>query len=265
MIGLCLGLFFLLGASVGSFLNVVADRLPSGKSIISPPSHCPACQHKLPTKDIIPIFSYLWLKGRCHHCGIPIPIRLFWVELGTAILFAFLYWHYGTSWELAIATFYCCLFIALLVTDLEHNVLPNKIVYPGIAIAVAAIILGSVFGFQPSWNNESGFSLWIIDAAIGGSIGFGLLLIVALISRGGMGGGDIKLAGLIGLVTGFPLVFIALFLAVVSGGLVAGALLLTKVKGRKDAIPFGPFLSLTAMATLFWGQGLLNWYLHLAA
>ena len=108
---------------------------------------------------------------------------------------------------------------------------------------------------------DSGFGLWIVDAAIGGGIGFGLLLIVALISRGGMGGGGVKLAGLIGLVTGFPLVFVAMFLGVVSGGLVAGVLLVTKVKKRKETIPFGPFLALAAVATLFWGNSLLGWYL----
>ena len=190
-------------------------------------------------------------------------MRLFWVELGMGILFAFLCWHYGLGWELAIVTFYCCLFIILLVIDLEHGILPNKIIYPGMVIALVVAILGSMFGFEPSGVTDSGFELWIVDAAIGGSIGFGLLLIVALIFRGGMGGGDIKLAGLIGLVTGFPLVFVAMFLAVVGGGLVGGVLLLLKLKGRKETIPFGPFLALAAIATLFWGNGLLDWYLGL--
>jgi leader peptidase (prepilin peptidase)/N-methyltransferase len=186
-------------------------------------------------------------------------MRLFWVELGTAILFAFLYWHYGLSWELALVTFYCCLFIVLLLIDLEHSILPNKIVYPGMIIALVIAALGSIFGFEPSYTADTGFRLWVVDAVIGGGIGFGLLLIPALFYRGGMGLGDIKLAALIGLVTGFPLVFLAMFLAIVSGGLIAAILLLSKLKSRKDAIPFGPFLSLAAMATLFWGSNLLNW------
>ncbi len=181
------------------------------------------------------------------------------VELGTGILFAFLYWHYGLGGELVIATFYCCLFVVLLITDLEHTILPNKIVYPGIGAALIVATLGSIFGFEPSVVTNSGFELWIVDAAIGGCIGFGFLLIVALISRGGMGWGDVKLAGLVGLVTGYPLVFIAMFLAIVSGGLVAAVLLLFKLKSRKDIIPFGPFLCLAAMATLFWGNDLLSW------
>lgn len=188
-------------------------------------------------------------------------MRLFWVELGTGVLFAFSYWHYGLGWELAMVVFYCCLFIALLIVDLEHGILPNKIVYPGIVVALVLAALGSLCGFEPRVVSDSGFGLWVVDAAIGGGIGFGLLLIVALISRGGMGGGDVKLAGLIGLVTGFPLVFVAMFLGVVGGGLVAGVLLLTKVKKRKETIPFGPFLALAAVATLFWGNSLLGWYL----
>jgi leader peptidase (prepilin peptidase)/N-methyltransferase len=254
-----LALFFLLGAAVGSFINVVADRLPAGKSIISPPSHCSECQYKIPARYNIPIFSYLWLRGHCRNCGATIPRRLFWVELGTAILFAFLYWHYGLGWELALVALYCCLFIILLLIDLEHNILPNKIVYPAMLFAIVIAALGSIFGFEPSAIAGIGFRLWIVDAAIGGGIGFVLLLLPALFYRGGMGWGDIKLAALIGLVTGFPLVILAMLLAMFSGGLVAAILLLSKLKSRKDTIPFGPFLALAAMATLFWGNNLLHW------
>lgn len=244
-------LFFVLGAAVGSFINVVADRLPEGKSIISPPSSCPECQHRLSTADLFPILSYLLLKGRCRYCKTAIPIRLFLVELGMAALFTFLYWHYGFSWNLAIAAFYSCLFVVLLVIDLERSILPNKIVYPGMVIVLAVAVVAELVPamIQPG----------IKSAAIGGAIGFGLLLLAALISRGGMGWGDVKLAGLIGLVTGFPLIFLAMFLAITSGGLTAAILLLLKIKGRKDMIPFGPFLSLATLATLFWGNDLLSW------
>jgi len=142
--------------------------------------------------------------------------------------------------------FYCCLFLVLLVIDLEHGILPNRIVYPGMVIALIMAVVA-----EPGIKN----------AAIGGGIGLGLLLIPALVYRGGMGWGDVKLAGLVGLVTGFPLVFVAIFLAIISGGLIAGILLLLKLKRRKEAIAFGPFLSLAAMATLFWGNSLLGWYL----
>ncbi len=186
------------------------------------------------------------------------------MEIGVGILFAFLYYQYGISWELAFVTFYCCLFIALLIIDYEHGILPNRIVYPGIGIALIVIVLGSLFGFEPRGiTDASAFNLWFFDAFIGMAIGFGFFLIVALIFREGMGWGDVKLAGLIGLVVGYPLVFVAMFLAVVGGGLVAGILLLTRVKKRKESMPFGPFLALSAMITLFWGEKLLNWYLSL--
>ena len=267
MIVLWLALFLLLGAAVGSFLNVTADRLPAGKSIVSPSSHCPDCQRHIEYKDLVPIFSYLWLKGHCRYCKTTIPMRLFWVELGTAVLFAFLYWRYSLGWELGMLAFYCCLFIVLMVIDLEHGILPNKIVYPGMVVALVVAILGSIFGFEPRNVAGSGFGLWIVDAVIGGGIYAGFLFIVALISialgREGMGGGDVKLAGLIGLVIGWPLVLVAMFLAMVGGGLIAGILLLFKVRKRKETIPFGPFLSLAAMATLFWGNSLLGWYMGL--
>jgi leader peptidase (prepilin peptidase)/N-methyltransferase len=143
------------------------------------------------------------------------------------------------------------LFIVLLVIDLEHNILPNKIVYTGMVIALVVAVVAEFVLPVPQ--------LGIKSAAIGGAIGFGLLLLPALISRGGMGWGDIKLAGLIGLVTGFPLIFLAMFLAITSGGLTAAILLLLKIKSRKDMIPFGPFLSLATLATLFWGNDLLSW------
>ena len=258
MIIFWLVLFFAVGACVGSFINVVADRLPQGKSIVSPPSHCSECQRRISAFDNIPIISYLWLRGRCRYCHARIPQRLFWVELGTAILFAFLVWHYGLSWELALIALYCCLFITLLLIDLEHGIIPNKIVYPAMIFALAIAGLGSIFGFEPSDIVGRGFRLWIVDSAVGGVIGLALLLLPALFYRGGMGWGDIKLAALIGFIAGFPLVILAIFLAVIIGGLVAGILLLLKIKGRKDAIPFGPFLSAAAMVTLFWGGNIIN-------
>ena len=212
----------------------------------------------------MPVFSYIWLKGRCRYCKVIIPIRSFIVELCTGILFAFLYWHYGLTWELAIVIIYCCLLIVLIVTDLEGGILPNRIVYSGVVLALVFAGLGSFLGFEPSFIANVFLvltRLWIVNAAIGGVAGFVILFIIALIFRGGMGWGDVKLAGFIGLAVGFPLILIAIFLAVVGGGLVAMILLLLTIKRRKEAIPFGPFLALAAMITLLWGNDLLHWYL----
>jgi len=253
MEGILIAVFALLGMAVGSFLNVCCDRLPARKSLVYPSSHCAACQHRLSPKDLIPVFSYLWLRGRCRYCRAPIPRRLLWVEVGSGALFAFAYWHYGLSIELAITAFYCCLFIVLLVIDLEHGLILNKVVYPAMAVALLINVFLSQSEIVPG----------ITQSATGGGIGLGLFLLIVLISRGGIGWGDVKMAALIGLVTGFPLVFVALLMAVVVGGLVAGILLLLKIKRRKEAIPFAPFLSLATIITLLWGKNILNWYLGL--
>lgn len=245
--------FTLLGMVVASFLNVCCDRLPAGESLVYPPSHCPACQRRLSPKDLIPVFSYLWLHGRCRYCQASIPRRLLWVEVSTGVLFGFACWRYGLSIELAITLFYCCLFIVLLVIDLEHGLILNKVVYPAMAVALLISVFLSQLEIVPE----------IKQSAIGGAIGLGLFLLIILISRGAMGWGDVKMAALMGLVVGFPLVFVALLLAVILGGLVAGLLLALKIKKRKEAIPFGPFLSLATLATLLWGSSILGWYLGL--
>ena len=256
MTALEIALFALLGLAVGSFLNLCIDRLPLGKSIVSPPSHCDACQQRLKTWDLVPLFSYLWLRGRCRYCGAHIPRRLPLVELATALLFALLSWQYGLSLQLAIALIYASLFLVIFVIDLEHGLVLDKVVYPGMALAF-------VFSFFWPWPELVWPDIGVLSALLGGAIGFGLILIPYLISRGGMGGGDVKLAGLIGLVTGFPLVFFALFLGILGGGLVAIALLISGVKSRKESIPFGPFLAAAAMVTLIWGPAMYQWYIGL--
>jgi leader peptidase (prepilin peptidase)/N-methyltransferase len=249
-------LFAILGLVVGSFLNVCIDRLPQNKSIAYPPSHCEACQHKLAVKDLIPVFSYLRLRGRCRYCQASIPRKLMWVELATAVIFALLYWHYGLSAELGVMAFYACLFIIMFVIDLEHSLILNKVVYPGM---VAALLLAL---YPWPWFSES-IGMRVAYAALGGAVGFVIFLLIALVSRGGMGWGDVKLAALIGLATGFPLVFLAIIMAAILGGIVAVALLIAKKRNRRQTIPFGPFLAIAAMVTLLWGSNILNWYLGL--
>ena len=248
--------FALLGLAVGSFLNVCIDRLPQNKSIAYPPSHCEACQHKLSAKDLIPVFSYLRLRGRCRYCQVSIPGKLLWVELAAAVIFALLYWHYRLSPELGLMAFYACLFIVIFVIDLEHSLILNKVVYPTMVVA----LLLSLYPWP--WFSES-IGMRVAYAALGGAIGFVVFLLIALVSRGGMGWGDVKLAALIGLATGFPLVFVAIIMAAILGGIVAVVLLVTRRRGRREMIPFGPFLAVAAMVTLLWGSNILSWYLGL--
>jgi len=178
------------------------------------------------------------------------------VELATALIFALLYWHYGLSVELGVMAFYACLFIIIFVIDLEHGLILNKVVYPGMVVALLLALL------PQSWLTQ-----WVVtgvaNAALGGGIGFGIFLLIAIVSRGGMGWGDVKLAALIGLATGFPLVFFAIIMGAILGGIVAGALVVAKKRTRRETIPFGPFLALAAMITLLWGSNILSWYLGL--
>lgn len=247
--------FVLLGMIVASFLNVCCDRLPAKQSLVYPPSHCPACSRRLAVKDLIPIFSYLWLRGRCRYCGAPIPRRVLWVEVSTTILFGLAYWQYGLSIALPIALFYISLFMVILVIDLEHGLILNKIVYPALVIALLLSVFFTIFLPQVAIVPH------IARAAIGGGIGFVVFFLIVIVSRGGMGFGDVKLAALIGLATGFPLVIVALIMGMILGGLAAVTLLGFKIKKRKEAIPFGPFLAVAAIVTLLWGNGILSWYM----
>jgi leader peptidase (prepilin peptidase)/N-methyltransferase len=249
-------IFAILGLAIGSFLNVCIDRLPRNESIVLPPSHCEACQHKLAAKDNIPVFSYLRLRGRCRYCQASVPRRLFWVELATGIVFALLAWHFGLSPELGIMIFYACLFIIIFVIDLEQGLILNKVVYPSMVIAFLLSL------YPLPWLAES-MGMRVAYSALGGGIGFAIFFLIAIVSRGGMGWGDVKLAALIGLATGFPLVILAIIMGAILGGIVAVAMVISKKRERRGTIPFGPFLAAAAMITLLWGNNILTWYLGL--
>jgi len=260
--------FALLGASVGSFLNVCIDRLALRKSIVYPPSHCDNCQEKLSIGELVPVVSYLWLRGRCRHCGASIPRRVLWVELGSGVVFAFIAWRYGLSAELAVVAFYYCLFLVIFVIDLERQLILNIVVYPAAVVALVISAFLTQLDIAPgivinTYMSGVEFAPGVASAAAGGAIGLVLFLLILFVSRGGMGWGDVKMAALMGLVLGYPLIFVALFLAVVFGGLIAVLLLVFKMKGRKQGIPFGPFLALGAVITLLWGADILSWYLGL--
>ncbi|MDD5435677.1 MAG: prepilin peptidase [Nitrospira sp.] len=245
-------IFGILGLAVGSFLNVCIDRLPAGKSLVYPPSACDTCGHRLTWLDLFPVFSYLFLKGKCHYCHNHIPQRVFWVELGTALLFASLYWLFGLTMEMPVAIFYSCILIVLAVIDLNHKLILNKIVYPAAVIAIIINIFLPEFGVKN-----------FLYGLLGGAIGFTILFIPALIYSKGMGWGDVKMAGLIGLMTGFPRSIAAIFSGIILGGLVSILLLALKKKRLKEGIPFGPFLALGALVSLLWGNQIVTWYLGL--
>ena len=237
------GLFLSLGFAIGSFLNVCIDRLPKEKSIIRPPSHCDACQHKLRPLDLVPLLSYLCLRGKCRYCGASISRRVPVVEGITGLIFLLLWNHYGLSIELPLAMLFACLFIVIVVIDIKHHLVLNRVIFPAIGLAFLIPILMDGHG--------------IIPTLIGGAIGFGILMPLAFFFPGSMGMGDVKLATLIGLLVGFPQAFVAVLAGFVIGGIVAGILLVAKLKGRKDPVPLAPFLTAGLITTVLYGEKML--------
>jgi len=252
--------FTLLGLFVGSFLNVCIDRLPRGQSIIHPCSHCAACNRALGTLDLIPLFSYLWLRGRCRYCRARIPIRLPIVEGVTGLLFALLYWKFGLGLELGISLVYTSLLTAIFVIDLENQLVLDKVVYPGMVLALAFSFFWPGLEGMPMVSGEALSK--VLSSLAGGALGLGAMALPYILThRRGMGMGDVKLGALVGLMSGYPLVFVAILLSWIGGGAVAAILLALKIKKLKDPIPSATFLATSAMVTLLWGQAIWQWYL----
>lgn len=245
----------LFGLLIGSFLNVVAFRVPLGRSVVSPPSACPMCGHLIRWKDNVPVLSWLMLRGRCRDCGASIAARYPMVEAATGVLFAGTYLVIGPVWVLPAYLVFVATTVALVLTDLDHKRIPNRILYPATAAVVVLLVAGAAA--DRTWSD-------VPRGLMGGAIYFGILLLIALVARGGFGMGDVKLAFLLGATLAFQswdTLWSGIFLAFLIGGLVSLLLLMTKKKGRKDAIPFGPPLILGAWIALVWGQQLVDWYL----
>lgn len=255
------GMFALLiGASVGSFLNVVADRLPSGGSVVHPRSFCDSCKHPLGTLELIPVISYVLLRGKCRHCGVSIQPRFMVVEAVTALLFGLVFLKYGMGVQFFILATAVSLLITVSVIDLEHGLILNRMIYPTIAVLMILAPFWPELGIARSIFGNSGLTGSLASSLVAGGGAFLIFLAIIMLFPAGMGGGDVKLAGAVGLLVGFPQVLLALWLAIVSGGLVAIFLLVSRKRGRKDAIPFGPFLALSAVAVLLAGTEIVEWY-----
>ena len=257
-------LFFVLGAAVGSFLNVCITRIPKGESIISPGSHCPKCGSRIKPYDNIPILSYILLGGRCRSCKQAIDFRYWAVEVITAFLFLILYWSLGLSYILPIVFLFTAIMIVVGFIDLGNKVIPNRITLPGIAV-------GLVFsGLRGSSN--------LHDSILGILVGGGGLLVVGglgsiIFNKESMGGGDIKLAAMIGAFWGWKIALATLLLSFLSGA-IGGVIVLLAPKqtgalcgptersiGTNRVIPFGPFMAASAIFALLYGEDILNLYL----
>ena len=252
---------FFIGTAVGSFVNVVADRLPAGQSLVRPGSHCPVCDTHLRAFDLVPVLSYVWLRARCRYCGAAIPRRLPLVEAGTGLLFALAAASFGFSAAFAAAAVILGLLVAITIIDLEHGLILDKVVLPASVAALLMAPLWPLVGVEREFFWWSGPLASFASSLAGGVAGFVFFLAIVFLRPGGMGGGDVKLGGLLGLLLGLAGVVIAVWVAVVAGGVVAAALLVLGKRGRKSEMPFGPFLAGGAAVALLAGSQVQSWYL----
>lgn len=240
--------FILFSLLLSSFLNVVAIRIPKGESIVFPASHCVHCEHPLRPLDLIPIVSFLALRGKCRYC----QTQISWIyPLGegitTSLLFFTIY-QIGWDQELWIAIPLISFLAAITISDLLYKIIPNKV---NLFFFVLFIVIHLFYRPLP-------FTDYLLGVLAGG----GLLLIIAILSRGGMGGGDIKLMAVVGMAIGWKLTVLSFFLATLIGAVIGLLLLLSKVVKRKEPIPFGPFLACGIFIAYFWGPDLIQAYLN---
>lgn len=244
-------LVFILGACLGSFLNVCIYRIPKKLSIFTPRSFCVNCKTPLKVRENIPIISYILLRGRCSTCKAKISPRYLIVELLTAIIYLLVFRKFGFGLPLVTYLFFSSLLIIITFIDLEHQLILNKITYPG-------IILGLLVSFfLPNLSSLQS----LLGGLIGGLIIYLLhLLSLLLFRKVGMGGGDLKLAILLGVFLGWQDLLLSLLIASFVGGIVGGVLIFLRIKKRTDYIPYGPYLCLGGMVVLLWGEDIISWY-----
>jgi leader peptidase (prepilin peptidase)/N-methyltransferase len=247
---------FIFGSVVGSFLNVCIYRMPRDLSVIWPSSRCPSCNTPIKAYDNIPILSYLLLGRRCRVCQGKISFRYPLVEFLNALLYVLVLWRFGPEWRTLIYSVLCSALIVITFIDLDFQIIPDAITLPGIVIG---FIAGSFLMPDPFMRYSR---LGFLSSFIGFLAGGGLYYAIAILSKGGMGGGDIKMMAMVGALMGWKSVILTTFLGSFAGAIVGIFLMIFKGKGRKTKIPFGPFLALGVLITLFFGQEILQWYIR---
>lgn len=263
-------LLFVIGSCVGSFLNVCIYRLPLNLSIVKPASHCFKCKSPIIPFDNIPILSFVLLAGKCRRCGSLISFQYPFIEFVTAALFVIFYNVSGFDLRYLVSNpytipiligiyVYLGAMIAITMIDLKHQIIPDRISIPG-------IVLGLIFTlYRTHTGDPSRFDLasTLTDSLIGGILGAAIFYIIIVVSRGGMGYGDVKLAAMIGTFMGWRMLLVVILLAVVSGSIIGIFLLLTGLKKRKEPIPFGPFLAVMSLVCLIYGNRILDCYFNI--
>lgn len=240
----------LFGLIVGSFLNVCIYRIPRNLSVVKPMSFCPNCSERIKPWHNLPILSYFMLKGRCAYCGVKISIRYPIVEALNGALWSLAYLKFGLSLELPFVLFFISALIVASFIDIDFQIIPDS-------ISLSLIVLGLLLSLLPHDSPSTNRSL--IDSIVGVLVGGGILYIIAVVSRGGMGGGDIKLNAGVGAYLGWKSSLLTLFIGSFFGAII-GIIVLVRTGKRK--IPFGPFLSIGALICLFWGNELIRLYFN---
>ncbi|KGX93478.1 prepilin peptidase [Pontibacillus halophilus JSM 076056 = DSM 19796] len=238
---------FFIGLALGSFYNVVGLRVPKGESVIKGRSHCTTCNRTLKASELVPVVSYLLQRGACKGCGSRIRPLYPVTELSTGLLFAVSYLSFGLSGEFFVAVIFISLFAIIFVSDMAYMIIPDKVLLFFLPLLLAARV------YTP-------LTPWY-DSLIGAVVGFLLLFVIIMASRGGMGAGDMKLFGVIGLVLGWKLTLLAFFLSTLYGTIGSISLLAFRIIDRKNPIPFGPYIILGSLTSYFIGDELLGWYL----
>lgn len=258
---------FIFGLIVGSFLNVCIFRIPRNISIVKPSSSCPACKTPIKPWDNIPMFSFIFLRGRCRNCGERISFRYPLVELLNGIFYWYVLKYFGFGWHLPFLLSFMSAMIVITFIDLDFQIIPDVITLPGIVIGLigASFLLPDPFNslvyYSSTHSLHHSISVVGFKNSISGLfLGGGLFYLIAILSRGGMGGGDIKMMAMVGAFMGWKAVLLTTFIGSLTGSILGIFLMLFRGKGRKTKIPFGPFLALGAIITLFFGRDILNWY-----
>jgi leader peptidase (prepilin peptidase) / N-methyltransferase len=241
-------IFALYGLLFGSFLTVVVDRVPRGASIVQPGSACGNCGLRLGVRDLVPVFSWLALRGKCRQCHTSIGVEPLVLELSTSLLFGITAWHFGLSWR---TPAFCALVVGLVGLswiDLRTKRLPREIIYVTAGVGVPLLVVAALVEHQPK-------RIWML--ALGAAINLAIMGAIYLLSRGGMGDGDVRLSPLLGAFLGFlnpGLAPVGLFYGFLLGAIASVPLLITRKADRRTALPFGPFLALGAYLAIFFGQ-----------
>ncbi|MFH1689126.1 MAG: A24 family peptidase [Candidatus Eisenbacteria bacterium] len=242
---------FIIGSILGSFFNVVIYRVPRGESIIRPPSACPACGTRLHARDNVPVLGYLMLHGRCRYCAAPISARYPTVEVLSGALPVLFFVRFGASAPFYVFWSLSCVLLVLSFIDLDLRIIPDKVTLPGIAVGLVVAPLVGLLGF---WGS-------LLGVLVGG----GALYLIGvlgelLLKKESMGGGDVKLAAMLGAFMGWKLILVALFIAFLVGAVVGVIALARKPKNWDSSLPFGPFIALGAVLALLWGESAILWY-----